>query len=270
MLRYPSAVVALVFLACLLSAYPEGPAERDGIDRTGSPINTIEQRCGTCHRGGSYDPDLSIELLEGGERVRSYIPGSTYTLRLATAATGSPAAYGFQAVALADDLSAAGTYGEPPAGFQVTELDGRPYLEHGERQPSSSVEIAWTAPEAGTGTVTIYAAGNAVNGADGSSGDNADEEIEVVTEAAASPTLEPALAATRLMRLGDGRLRIEVPAGAESGDLVYATHDLAGRRLDAGSLAAGAAVVESQASVAAIVVTLTRNGRVAWRGISAL
>ena len=262
-------VALVVALALVLSAYPEGPAERDGIDRTGSPINTVEQRCGTCHRGGSFAPDLSIAVLDDGERVGSYVPGRTYTLRLATEATSDPAAYGFQAVALADDLSAAGTYGEPPASFQVTELDGRPYFEHGERQPSSSVEVEWTAPPAGTGLVTIYAAGTAVNGADGSSGDNADEEVETLVEASASATtVEPALATTRLRRLADGRLRLELPAGTSLAGLEYAVYDLAGRRLARGAVEAEEASLAGPPSAGPVAVALTRQGRLAWSGLA--
>ena len=197
-----------------------------------------------------------------------YVPGRSYTVRLAVETPGDPAAYGFQAVALDDVLDAAGTYGAPPDGFQITELSGRPYLEHARRQPSSSVEVVWVAPAAGTGTVTFYAAANAVNGADGSSGDNADEAVATLAEEVGTSTLEPALVSTRLGRDGAGALRLILPSDADLAGLTYAVSDLSGREIDGGGVADHRIAV-GRSGGGPYVATLRRRGRLVWRTVYA-
>ncbi len=163
---------ALLTLGFFLVSNSSGPGAVQGQDRTGSPLSN--GACQICHASGAFAPTITAELLEDGEPVSEYEAGKTYTLRVEVSPTeGSPTRYGFQAVALtgADDVNA-GAFGTPGAGIQVTTLQDRDYAEHSvPNTANGAFEIEWTAPEAGTGDVRIYAAGVAANGANGSGGD---------------------------------------------------------------------------------------------------
>lgn len=260
MLRFASSVLAVALAALALSAYPEGPTARAG-DRTGSPLNATPQRCGTCHAGGAFAPRLTATLRDDDGRRGTYVPGATYTLRVVTEAAGAPAGYGFQVVALDERLAAAGAYGEPPEGFQVTELDGRPYVEHARLQSRDTLEVEWTAPPAGTGTVTVYAAGNAVNGADGSFGDNAAEDVLTLAEARAVATADPNPADVRVLARGRGRYRLSLPAATDVRGLSLVVHDALGRGLLTRALASAQTAFELPRGAGPAYVTLVRDGR---------
>ena len=214
----PLGIAAAVTLAAFGMAYSSGPSRSAG-DRTGSPLNTTQQKCGTCHSGGNFNPETTIALFRDGERVFDYAPGATHTLRVSVAADNSPAGYGYQVVALTPDLENAGSYGTAPDDFRVADIAGRSYLEHRRLQAADSVEVEWVAPDAGTGDVTIYAAGNAVNGANGSAGDNVDEDVLTLPEAQSSST-RAALDASlwRVATPGDGAVvvRAEAAFGAQA------------------------------------------------------
>ncbi len=161
----------LMALAFIHLQNSNGAAAVQEADRTGSPLSTAN--CGACHGGGNFSPSLEASLLDEGMPVNSYTPGKDYTVRLSIAAANNPSAYGFQAVALkAADNTNAGTFKSPPTGFRVINLNNRLYAEHSSRRTSPIVEIPWTAPAAGTGTVRLYAAGIAANANNGISGDN--------------------------------------------------------------------------------------------------
>ena len=163
-------VLGILFLAFLFFDASSGAGSAQNADRTGSPI--ASGNCGNCHNGGNFNSSVAVELLDGEEVVTTYQPGQLYTFKVTVSASNNPAGYGFQAVALqgTDNLNA-GTFGDAPSGTKVSMVDDRNYFEHSERSTANSWSIPWTAPEAGTGDVSIYAAGNAVNGAAGSGGD---------------------------------------------------------------------------------------------------
>lgn len=147
-----------------------GPAFVQGLDRTGSPLSPGP--CQVCHSSGAFSPTLSLEILDGATAIAAYEPGKTYKLRVLANATGNPAGYGFQAVALAGTGNLqAGTFSNPPSGIRITPLNSRQYAEHSMRNSSNTFELDWTAPEAGTGDVRFYSAVVAANGLDGSGGD---------------------------------------------------------------------------------------------------
>lgn len=141
-----------------------------GKDRTGSPLT--EGSCQTCHNNGSFNPSAAIEILQNDAAVTQYVPGETYTVRIiTTAGAGTPAEYGFQAVALqgADEDAGSFTAG---AGMQISAVNGRSYAEHSSPSGDNVFTLTWTAPAAGAGNVNFYASTTAVNGMNGSSGDN--------------------------------------------------------------------------------------------------
>jgi len=185
MLRLTTLFAFLGFALLYLTSYSNGPTGRAG-DSTGSPLT--QTACTSCHSGGNFDPVTEINLFDGTTTVTSYEPGKSYTLRLSTTAQNSPAGYGFQAVVMDAANANAGTFGTPPTDFKLTSAGSREFLEQSRVQAAASVEVEWTAPVAGTGDVTVYVGGNAINGNGSTSGDNANLVELTLSEGSPSPT----------------------------------------------------------------------------------
>ena len=147
-----------------------GPATNAPGENRGTCAN------GGCHSSGSFDPELSILMLdEAGEAVEKYIPGNSYTVVVKVDATGLPAGYGFQMVSLRDsDNGPISNFSDFPENVKDLTLLGRQYVEHSRRLPVDSIPVTWTAPEVGTGSISFYAAANAVNGNGSPTGDGTD------------------------------------------------------------------------------------------------
>ncbi len=160
----------------------------------GGPATTAPgetgQFCGSfgCHFSGSFDPETQILFhSESGELVDEYQAGQTYSVSIKINHTGFPASYGFQIVSLKEsDNSPVNNFINLPQAIHEVTLLGRQYVEHSTRLPIDSIPLSWTAPEIGTGNVTFYAAGNAVNGNGSSSGDGADTTRLIIKEATTS------------------------------------------------------------------------------------
>lgn len=164
----------LIFLALFFMNYSSGPAAVNGNGYTGAPGESFT--CGGCHSNGAFGTtSVTLEVRNaGGSLVTIYNPGETYDLTLSVNhQMGTPAAYGFQMVALNDADNSTGTFGSPGSnmGFVVGN-SGRTYAEHNMRSVSNQFLMEWTAPTSGTGDVTFHYAGNAVNSAAGTGGDN--------------------------------------------------------------------------------------------------
>lgn len=149
-------------------------------DRTGSPIGGAGSSCANCHGGGSFSPSISIDVKDAGlNSVTSYIPGNTYTIEYTVlAGSGSPSGYGMQGVALNPSNGAAGNLFSPTTpNTQITSSGGVQYLEHQSMSATGSFQTSWTAPMAGSGAVSIYARGLALNGDGSTSGDDASTSV---------------------------------------------------------------------------------------------
>jgi hypothetical protein len=100
-----------------------------------------------------------------------------YTARVSIAAAGAGlSGYGFQMIALRDtgNIDLDGFSDINPNNYKIATINnGRTYAEHANVSSSNTFNVRWTAPAAGTGSVTFYAAGNAVNGNGNSDGDGA-------------------------------------------------------------------------------------------------
>jgi Secretion system C-terminal sorting domain/Reeler domain len=182
-------VAAILGLFILLQSRSGGPATQGNLRVTGAPT---EGTCAnsTCHTAGSFDPSLSIELLDGANIVTKYDPGKTYTLRITTTAgNGNPARYGFQAVSLNASNAQAGDWGTPPMGMQVKAISSKKYIEHNAPRNTGQVDLPWVAPAAGTGLVTFYSASIASNNNTQTSGDGmANNKLEVEENTTSSIT----------------------------------------------------------------------------------
>jgi hypothetical protein len=149
-----------------------GPGTVQGIDRTGSPLSP--GTCVDCHSGGTFSPSVTAQLLDNGTPVTEYQPDRDYTLRVTTTAgAGTPARYGFQAVALTGTGNTnAGTFGANPAGFKKITIQNRVYIEHSSPRTNNTMEFPWKSPATLDGTIRFYAAGLAANNSGSSLGDS--------------------------------------------------------------------------------------------------
>ena len=146
-----------------------GAGTVQGNDRTGSPIGVGS--CQTCHNAGAFNPSAVIEILSGDTPVTQYEPGVQYTMRITTTADNNPVSYGFQAVALDAANATAGAWVDG-TGYKTVDVAGRSYTEQDAPGSSNVYNVTWTAPAAGAGNVSFYAATTSTNGNSMSSGDN--------------------------------------------------------------------------------------------------
>jgi len=165
-------IIGLVASSLLIMSYGYGPASV-GYACSGAPFNTWA--CSSCHYGGTFTPTLSIQLLDSNNNsVSTYQAGHHYTLNINLSSTTGPTPYyGFQ-VTCADSSTNnnINTWGTLPIGTHSATVSYHTYIEHASVLSSGIISIPWTAPQAGTGTVIFYCAGNIVNNNGQASGDN--------------------------------------------------------------------------------------------------
>lgn len=173
--------IGITFLFVLQSA-SGGRAAVGGQDRTGAPGSL--GACTACHaNNGSFsNPKIGIVVKDAtGTAVTSYVPGEAYTLEFSVTSGGTPNGYGMQAVILEASNANAGnmlTVSTPNTQLS-TITNGRQFVEHQGRSGSGMFTATWEAPTTGTGEVTIYGIGIAVNGS-GTTGDNTSPTAQLV------------------------------------------------------------------------------------------
>ncbi|BDS11798.1 choice-of-anchor V domain-containing protein [Aureispira anguillae] len=173
-----------------LQSVSGGRAALGGQDRTGAP-GALSSDCTLCHssQGSFSNPQIGITVKDAsGTVVTSYVPGDIYTLEFAVTSGGTPVGYGMQAVALdASNNNAGDMIATSTSNTQLSTIgNGREFIEHSGRSSNGIFKTTWEAPVTGTGDVTIYGVGMAVNGAS-TSGDNTSPTTQfVLTESPAS------------------------------------------------------------------------------------
>lgn len=184
----------LAFLALFMGAFvlflgnSGGRAATNGQGNTGAPgDNPNNTVCGSCHNAGAFGTGVNISVLDdAGEPVSEYLPEAMYTVRVeVTTSTGAPDGYGFQLTALRAELDVNGpdvaTFSSPSANAKISTASSttnstdptRQYAEQAVVAGNPIFQVQWTAPAAGSGPVSFYSCGNAVNGNGMSSGDGA-------------------------------------------------------------------------------------------------
>lgn len=155
-----------------LHANASGAALNGNGGRTGAPGDV--GTCNACHSGGAFgtvEALITVEDMMGP--VTEFIAGVTYTVTVElTSSSGTPAGNGFQATVLDSSNNFIGTFSNPSAGTGVASSGGRSYWEQTATSAANTFSVDWTAPAAMVTTVTIYAAGAAVNGTGGTGGDS--------------------------------------------------------------------------------------------------
>ncbi len=200
-------LIYLLFLGALcfvvLPGNKNGRASEAKKGNTGAPgdeanANGAPRICTYCHFGAA-GPVVFIHLLdENGDTLNQYIPGQQYKARV-TISNNNPSltGYGFQMIALRDaDTTDIDGFFDPGNNtvnnYKIATINnGRTYVEHDNISNSNSFEVVWNAPPVGTGPVSFYAAGNAVNRNGTTSGDGADSEILQVQEAPSAAANDP-------------------------------------------------------------------------------
>ena len=177
----------LLLLSCICVGLSNknGRASQAGAGNTGAPgdealPNGAPITCGTeCHVGTPSSSSLTL-IDSTGQSVTKYMPGKKYKARLVISSNITQG-YGFQMIALKDsdnsDLKLFTDNGANNYKLATAFSNGRRYAEHDNISNSNTFEVEWTAPSSGTGTVTFYAAGNAVD----RSSDNTGDEASVAT-----------------------------------------------------------------------------------------
>ena len=166
----------IIFVLCCAFVWmssSEGRATDKDEGSTGAPGESSTCASGYCHgSGGAISVSLSMEVLDmNSNPVSQYEPGETYRIAVSINHIGgnSPSAFGFQLVALADaDNQSTESFSNPASNVQIATANstGRTYAEHNGPSDTNVFMVDWTAPAAGTGSVTFYSAGNGVNGDD--------------------------------------------------------------------------------------------------------
>lgn len=202
-LRLVSALFLAALCAVVLSGNKNGRASTPpGFGNTGAPgdetlPNGTPVLCNSCHLASSITSATSVHILNAaGDTVTQYQPGVQYTARVTVQTlTGNPQRFGFQMIALADsdtsDLDGFSDVG--PNNYKVVTVNstGRTYAEHANVSVSNIFNVTWTAPPAGKGDVTFYAAGNAVNNNGSNNGDGPSITSLQLTEAGGVSTQNP-------------------------------------------------------------------------------
>ncbi|HWB64971.1 MAG TPA: choice-of-anchor V domain-containing protein [Chitinophagales bacterium] len=151
-----------------------------GVESNGAPLGStgapVEHTCGKsgCHMGSDINTGSAILAIDYNNGNLTYQPGNTYNITVSLTQPGINR-FGFQLVALKDaDTSNAGeltvTDSERTQIFAgINEFAGRNYItyKYEGTNPYSAGKgqwsFKWTAPEAGAGPVTLYAAAVAAN-----------------------------------------------------------------------------------------------------------
>jgi hypothetical protein len=149
-----------------------GTADSGNGNRTGSPGSS--GTCANCHSGGSFGASISATVTDvNNNTVTSYIPGATYFVEFQVSSTSGTPKYGFQSVMLTGTNANAGNFDSVlTTNTQITTLSTRKLPEHSAKSTTGNFKVRWIAPGSGTGTVTLYYIGNAVNDNGSTSGDS--------------------------------------------------------------------------------------------------
>lgn len=206
-IKYVSALLLSTVLAFGLLGNKNGRASSQGRGNTGAPgdelnANGTPKTCVNCHNAGPITATMGIHLLElDGDTVTTYQPNTDYILRVNVDGVGTTiTGYGFQMIGLRNsnntDVKGMSDFGGVTANnYKIATIqNGRTYAEHSNTSQKDTFNVRWKSPLAGTGAITFYASGNAVNGNNGTGGDGAATATLVLTEATISSADETLLA----------------------------------------------------------------------------
>jgi hypothetical protein len=211
-------------------------------------INSVEGTGGAgcnCHSvSATTTTGVSLQLLSSATPVTTYTPGASYTIRVTGTNTSSSLVlprFGYQVVAVKTSTTTnAGTLTAPAGSHTVAVTSGVKVAEHSSALLATSgtggngttyvVNVPWTAPAAGMGSVTIRTLLNAVNGNTGAdAGDKWNIATLTVTQAAGTAIAMPKAEGELKVfpNPSKGSFSLELPANAAEPAFIVIT-DMAG------------------------------------------
>lgn len=179
----------------------------NGSGNTGAPgdetAGAIPVTCKFCHTPSNIVTNTLIQVLNSdNDEVTSYEPGEDYTVKVTiNTVSGTPQRYGFQMIGLKDDgNSDLKGFSDPSSNTKLQNISftNRTYAEHKNPGTLNTFEVKWTAPVAGTGSVSFYAAGNGVNNNGSTNGDGASETKLTLAESVVSSSQAEQLLAQKI------------------------------------------------------------------------
>lgn len=164
---------------------------------TGAPR---EGTCVQCHSGtinsGSADYNITMDTVG----LTEYIPGQTYTMHVGFA-NNTRTRNGFELTAVGSTTGRNGTIAVVNAtATKIGSAGGRQYIKHTQNGVNGfqSWDFHWTAPVAGSGSVTFYSCGNASNANNSDRGDEIYSTSMTLTERVATAAKPLAIVAGSL------------------------------------------------------------------------
>jgi hypothetical protein len=213
-------LLALCAGSLMICSYAGGPTTHN-IEGTGAETGLSNVAgCGQgCHTSGTTTT-ITLELDSAGIPTKRYVGGMTYTVKLTgknTSTTSLPK-FGFQIGSIVGSVAAttpvnAGTWKAPfPANTKYVAPKAGKFVVGVVEQTAAIAATTgtggngttyvetfnWTAPVAGTGTISIWAVLNAVNGNGGDSGDKYNTAHVAITELAPTAPLKATASAVHV------------------------------------------------------------------------
>jgi hypothetical protein len=185
-------IVALLFTTTIGIIIFSDIAYTNNNGRAGNTGSPGENACNQCHSTNALNSGGgSVSISSPNMPGWLYFPGTTYTIEVKVKKTGlGKFGFGFEAL-LASGANGGliQTANSPNAKILSANVGGNSRTNAVHKQPnhlgqdSLTFTFEWIAPTAGSGNVTFYAAGNASNNANNSSGDFIYTANQIVTEA---------------------------------------------------------------------------------------
>ncbi len=237
--------------------------------------NLTTSGCGSCHgNSATTGITVSFSLDSAGTTVTKYKAGKVYTLKMTgTNSTSSNLSFfGYHMVAVMGSGSTqAGTFGTLPSGTSQHSSGSLTVLGHnmpispasgtGASGTTYTVSVPWTAPAAGSGTVTVRAALNAVNG-DGNDGssDHWNTGSGTFAELPTTTGVNEAVAAAVSVYPNPVSTNLNIELGTEESEV--AVYDLSGKLMAIETNVSGKLSVNAAVWAAGIyqVVVKTNSG----------
>ena len=193
MLKKLSILLVLLVAGLLAVEHAYTSSGNPPASHTGAPG---ENNCTSCHGGSPLNPGSATRTLvfNGNASLTSYVPGQTYTA-IYTASNPATAVFGFQMIAKNVNGANVGTFVVTnPNQTQVSSGYLQQTSSGSQASPAGtkSWSFSWTAPAAGTGTVSFYVATNVANGNGGTSGDEIYTNVFTLTETVAATSITAA------------------------------------------------------------------------------
>lgn len=205
---HPKSLVKSLFLLLLLSGSYYSFTNGSGAP-AGNTAAPGDGNCTGCHTGSLITSGANWNNVSITTNVPAagYTPGSSYTVTVSHTQTGINK-FGFEFTALTSGTAAMAGSLSAGTGSQLLTSGSKMYLTHTAGgtagSGSKSWSFTWTAPGAGTGDVKLYAAINAANSDNSTSGDQIYAKNIILSELSNLPTaVITGIPANNIVCLGD-------------------------------------------------------------------